>query len=63
LLIERNNIIARRKSEEILAEKRAQKRKEEIDELLNWLLGGGIVLTVFGLAIWWLTLLLEKNHV
>jgi hypothetical protein len=63
LLIERNNIIARRKSEEILAEKRAQKRKEEIDELLNWLLGGGIVITVFGLAIWWLTLLLEKNHV
>ena len=63
LLIERNNIIARRKSEEILQEKRAQKRKEEIDELLNWLLGGGIVLTVFGLAIWWLTLLLEKNHV
>lgn len=63
LLIERNNIIARRKSEEILAEKRAQKRKEEIDELLNWILGGGIVITVFGLAIWWLTLLLEKNHV
>ena len=61
LLIERNNIIARRKSEEILAEKHAQKKKEELDDLINWLLGGSIVLMVFGFSVWWLTMLLEKN--
>jgi hypothetical protein len=61
LLIERNNIIARRKSEEILAEKHAKKKKEELDELLNWLLGGGIVLMFFGFSVWWLTMLLEKH--
>ena len=61
LLIERNNIISRRKSEEILAEKHAKKKKEELDELINWLLGGGIVLTVFGFSVWWLTMLLEKH--
>jgi len=61
LLIERNNIIARRKSEEILAEKHAKKKKEELDDLINWLLGGGIVLLIFGFSIWWLTILMEKN--
>jgi len=63
LLIERNNIIARRKSEEILVEKHAKKKKEEIEELINWILGGGIVLMVFALGVWWLTILLEQNHV
>ena len=35
LLVERNNIIQKRKVEDILAEKHAKKRKEEIDELNN----------------------------
>jgi hypothetical protein len=60
LLIERNNIIARRKSEEILAEKHAKKKKEELDELINWLLGGAIVISIFGISVWWLTMLMGK---
>ena len=60
LMIERNNIIQRRKTQEILDAKHAKKKKEEIDELVNWLLGGGIVLLVLGFSVWWLTILLEK---
>jgi len=60
LMIERNNIIQRRKTQEILDAKHAKKKKEEIDELVNWLLGGGIVLLVLGFSVWWLTMLLEK---
>lgn len=60
LLVERNNIIQRRKTEEILAEKHAKKRKEEIDELLTWLIGGALALLLLGLCFWWITLLLGK---
>ena len=61
LLIERNNIIQKRKTQEILDEKNAAAKKKEIDELINWLLGGAIAILVLGLSFWWLTLLLEKH--
>ena len=61
LLIERNNIQQRRKKQEILDEKHAAEKKKEMDELINWLLGGGIILMVFGFAVWWLSILLEKH--
>ena len=61
LLIERNNIQQRRKKQEILDEKNAKKKKEELDEIMNWLLGGGIVLLVLGFSVWWLTILMEKH--
>ena len=61
LLIERNNLIQRRKTQEILDEKNAKAKKKELDELINWLLGGGIVVMVLGFIVWWLTLLMEKH--
>lgn len=61
LMIERNNIIQRRKTQEILDAKHAKKKQEDWDELINWILGGGIVLMIFGFAVWWLTMLLEKH--
>jgi hypothetical protein len=61
LLIERNNIIQKRKAQEILDEKNAAAKKKEMDELINWLLGGGIVVMVLGFIVWWLTLLMEKH--
>lgn len=61
LLITRNDLIQKRKKEELLAEQHAAARKKEIDELINWVLGGGIIIMVFGFAVWWLTLLLEKH--
>jgi len=61
LLIERNNIIQTRKKQEILDEKNAAAKKKELDELINWLLGGAIVILVLGLVFWWLTMLLEKH--
>lgn len=61
LMVERNNIIQRRKTQEILDAKHAKKKQEDWDELVNWLLGGGIVLMIFGFAVWWLTMLLEKH--
>jgi len=60
LLIERNNIIQKRKAQEILDEKNAAIKKKEMDELINWLLGGAIVILVLSLVFWWLTLLLGK---
>ena len=60
LLIERNNIIQKRKAQEILDEKNAAIKKKEMDEFINWLLGGGIVVMVLGLVFWWLTLLMGK---
>lgn len=60
LLVERNNIIQKRKVEEILAEKHAKKRKEEIDDLLTWLISGALALLLLGLCFWWITLLLGK---
>ena len=60
LLIERNNIIQKRKAQEILDEKNAAAKKKELDELINWLLGGAIAILVFSLIFWWLSILLEK---
>jgi hypothetical protein len=31
-----------------------------MDELINWLLGGGIVVMVLGFIVWWLTILMGK---
>ena len=61
LLIERNNIIQKRKAQEILDEKNAAIKKKEMDEFINWLLGGAIAILVLSLSFWWLTLLLEKH--
>lgn len=61
LLIERNNIIQKRKKQEILDEQNAAAKKKEMDELINWLLGGGIVVMVLGFIVWWLTILMEKH--
>ena len=61
LLIERNNLIQRRKAQEILDEKNAAAKRKELDELINWLLGGGIVMTALGFIVWWLTILMEKH--
>ena len=61
LLVERNRIIQQRKVEEILAENKAKKRKEEIDDLLTWLIGGALALLLLGFSFWWLTMLLEKH--
>lgn len=60
LLIERNNIIQKRKAQEILDEKNAAIKKKKMDEFINWLLGGAIVILVLGLVFWWLTLLMGK---
>jgi len=60
LLIERNNIIQKRKAQEILDEKNAAAKKKELDEFINWLLGGGIVVMVLGFIVWWLTILMGK---
>lgn len=60
LLIERNALIQRRKVEEILAANHAKKRKEEIDELLTWLIGGALTLLLLGLCFWWTILLMGK---
>ena len=60
LLVERNNIIQKRKVEDILAEKHAKKRKEDIEDLLTWLISGALVILLLGLCFWWLTLLTGK---
>jgi hypothetical protein len=60
LMIERNNIIQTRKKQEILDEKNTAAKKKEMDEFINWLLGGAIVILVLSLAFWWITLLLGK---
>jgi len=60
LMVERNRIIQQRKVEEILAKKHAEKRKEDLDELLTWLLAGALMLLLLGFLFWWLTLLMEK---
>jgi len=60
LMIERNNIIQTRKKQEILDEKNTAAKKKEMDEFINWLLGGAIVILVLSLVFWWVTLLLEK---
>lgn len=60
LLVERNNIIQKRKVEEILAKKHAEKHKEEVEDLLTWLMAGALVILLLGLIFWWLTMLVSK---
>ncbi len=60
LLVERNRIIQQRKVEEILAENHRKKRKEEIEDLITWLIAGALMLLLLGLCFWWLTLLTGK---
>jgi hypothetical protein len=60
LMIERNRIIQKRKVEEILAKKHAEKHQEEVEDLLTWLAAGGLVILLFGLIFWWLTILMDK---
>lgn len=60
LLVERNRIIQQRKVEEILAENHAKKRKEEIEDLVTWLIAGALIILLLGLCFWWTTLLLGK---
>ena len=60
LLVERNNIIQKRKVEEILAKKHAEKHKEEVEDLLTWLMAGALMILLFSLIFWWLTLLMDK---
>jgi len=61
LLIERNRLIQDRKTQEILDEKNAKAKKEEMDEFLTWLMGGALVLLLLGMSFWWLTILMEKH--
>ena len=60
LMIERNRIIQKRKVEEILAKKHAEKHQEEIEDLLTWLAAGALIILLFGLIFWWLTILMDK---
>jgi len=60
LLIERNRIIQDRKAQEILDEKNAKKKKEEMEDFLTWLIAGALVILLLSMCYWWLTLLMEK---
>jgi predicted nucleic acid-binding Zn ribbon protein len=60
LMVERNRIIQQRKVEEILAKNHAKKRKEEIEDLLTWLMAGALIILLFVLIFWWLTILMDK---
>jgi hypothetical protein len=60
LLIERNNIIQARKAQEILDEKNAQAKKEEMEDLLTWLMAGALVILLLAMSFWWLSILMGK---
>jgi len=60
LLVERNNIIQKRKAQEILDEKNVKAKKEEMEDFLTWLIAGGLVIFLLSMCVWWLTLLMEK---
>jgi hypothetical protein len=60
LVIERNNIIQQRKTQEILDEKNAKAKKKEMDQFIVALLCGAIAILVFGMIFWWLSMLAEK---
>jgi hypothetical protein len=60
LLVERNNIIQKRKVEEILAKKHAEKHQEEVEDLLTWLMAGALIILLLGLIFWWSTILMDK---
>lgn len=61
LLVERNNIIQTRKAQEILDEKNAKARKEEMDDFLTWLIAGALIILLLAMCFWWLTLLMGKS--
>lgn len=58
LLLERNNIIQTRKTQEILDEKNAKIKQEEWEDFLTWLMAGALIILLLGLCFWWLTLLM-----
>jgi hypothetical protein len=58
LLLERNNIIQTRKTQEILDEKNAKIKQEEWEDFLTWLIAGALIILLLGLCFWWLTLLM-----
>jgi len=60
LLIERNRIIQERKAQEILDEKNAKAKKEEMEDFLTWLMAGALIILLLSMCYWWLTMLLEK---
>jgi hypothetical protein len=60
LLVERNNIIQQRKTQEILDEKNAKAKAEEMEDFLTWLMAGALAILLLGLCFWWLTLLMGK---
>jgi len=60
LLIERNNIIQSRKTQEIVDEKNAKAKKEEMEDFMTWLIAGALVIFLLSMCVWWLTLLMEK---
>lgn len=60
LLIERNNIIQQRKTQEILDEKNAKAKQEEMEDLLTWLMAGALIILLLAMCFWWFTLLMEK---
>ena len=60
LLIERNNIIQKRKAQEIVDEKNAKAKKEEMEDFMTWLIAGALVIFLLSMCVWWLTLLMEK---
>ena len=60
LLVERNNIIQQRKTQEILDEKNAKAKAEEMEDFLTWLMAGALIILLLAMCFWWATLLLEK---
>ena len=60
LLIERNRIIQDRKAQEILDEKNAKAKQEEMEDLLTLLMAGALVILLLAMSVWWFTLLMEK---
>jgi len=60
LMVERNNIIQKRKVEEILDKKKTKAKQEEWEDFLTWLIAGALIILLLGLCFWWLTLLMGK---
>jgi hypothetical protein len=60
LLVERNNIIQQRKTQEILDEKKAKAKAEDMEDFLTWLMAGALVILLLAMCFWWLTLLMGK---
>ena len=61
LLVERNNIIQQRKTQEILDEKNAKAKAEEMEDFLTWLMAGALAILLLAMCFWWLTLLMGNK--